>query len=67
LEKLVITSHFTIIIVTLAIADTNFLTKMQKKGNPLNGNCTPATINLQKMIVTVRFKFLGLCQLIDIN
>ncbi len=44
----------TVIFATITVTDIPFLTKMQKRGNPINGNCLPATINLQKMIVPAR-------------
>jgi len=47
------------------VTDINFLTKMQKRAHPLDWKCPFAIINLQKLIVTVRLRFLGLCQLID--
>ena len=44
-----------------------FLRKCKKGQIPQNGNYPSAIINLQKMIVTVRLKFLGLCQPVDIT
>jgi hypothetical protein len=54
IKKTVILKIPTIILTTITDTDTNFLTKMQKRGNPLNENCPPATINLQNLIVLAR-------------
>jgi hypothetical protein len=53
-KKTVIPQRPTVFPATVTTTDIPFLTKMQKRVKPQYGNCPPAKINLQNMIVPAR-------------
>jgi len=67
IKKPVILEIPTIIIVTPTGTDIPFLTKMQKKANPIEWELPFCDYKSSKMVVTIRLIFLGLCQQIDIT
>jgi len=67
IKKPVILYISTIFLASITVTNTLFLTKMQKTANLSEWEVPSGDYKSSKMIVTVRLKLLGLCQLIDIT